>query len=146
MLTILLHGANGAMGRELRRLLETGFADCAAGPMVSRSGNGVFASFSEVREPVDVVLDFSFHAATESALSFALEHDLPIVIGTTGHTDVERKLIEKASEEDEYEENTMPTARNMCACGAVRMWNANFCSTATRQFVNRAAIWLYCAV
>ena len=98
MLTILLHGANGAMGRELRRLLETGFADCAAGPMVSRSGNGAFASFSEVREPSDVVLDFSFHSATESALSFALEHELPIVIGTTGHTDSERKLIEKASE------------------------------------------------
>ena len=90
MTRILLHGANGAMGRALRALLDAGFADCTAGPMVSRSGNGAFASFSEIRESADVVLDFSFHTATESALGFALEHGLPIVIGTTGHTQQER--------------------------------------------------------
>ena len=84
------------MGRALRALLDAGFADCTAGPMVSRSGNGAFASFSEVLEPADIVLDFSFHTATESALGFALEHGLPIVIGTTGHTQQER--IERSSE------------------------------------------------
>ena len=68
-------------------------------PMVSRSGNGAFASFSEIRESADVVLDFSFHTATESALGFALEHGLPIVIGTTGHTQQERARIERASEQ-----------------------------------------------
>ena len=98
MTKILLHGANGAMGRVLRALLDAGFADCTAGPMVSRSGNGAFASFSEIRESADVVLDFSFHTATESALGFALEHGLPIVIGTTGHTQQERARIERASE------------------------------------------------
>lgn len=66
--------------------------------MVSRSGNGAFASFSEVLEPADIVLDFSFHTATEGALDFALEHGLPIVIGTTGHTQQERARIERASE------------------------------------------------
>ena len=99
MTKILLHGANGAMGRALRAMLDAGFADCTAGPMVSRSGNGAFASFSEIRESADVVLDFSFHTATESALDFALEHDLPIVIGTTGHTQQERARIERASEQ-----------------------------------------------
>lgn len=99
MTKILLHGANGAMGRALRALLYAGFAGCTAGPMVSRSGNGAFASFSEVLEPADVVLDFSFHTATESALGFALEHGLPIVIGTTGHTQQERARIERASEQ-----------------------------------------------
>ena len=99
MTRILLHGANGAMGRALRALLDAGFADCTAGPMVSRSGNGAFASFSEVLEPADIVLDFSFHTATEGALDFALEHGLPIVIGTTGHTQRERARIERASEQ-----------------------------------------------
>ena len=99
MTKILLHGANGAMGRALRALLDAGFADCTAGPMVSRSGNGAFASFSEIRESADVVLDFSFHTATESALGFALEHGLPIVIGTTGHTQQERARIERASKQ-----------------------------------------------
>ena len=99
MTKILLHGANGAMGRVLRALLDAGFADCTAGPMVSRSGNGAFASFSEIRESADVVLDFSFHTATESALGFALEHGLPIVIGTTGHTQQECGRIERASEQ-----------------------------------------------
>ena len=99
MTRILLHGANGAMGRALRALLDAVMADCTAGPMVSRSGNGAFASFSEIRESADVVLDFSFHTATESALGFALEHGLPIVIGTTGHTQQERARIERASEQ-----------------------------------------------
>ena len=99
MTRILLHGANGAMGRALRALLDAGFADCTAGPMVSRSGNGAFASFSEVLEPADIVLDFSFHTATEGALDFALEHGLPIVIGTTGHTQQESARIERASEQ-----------------------------------------------
>ena len=67
--------------------------------MVSRSGNGAFASFSEIQESADVVLDFSFHTATESALGFALEHGLPIVIGTTGHTQQECARIERASEQ-----------------------------------------------
>ena len=49
MITILLHGANGAMGREVRRLLDDGFAGCTAGAMVSRSGNGAFTSFSVLR-------------------------------------------------------------------------------------------------
>ena len=87
------------MGRALRALLDAGFADCTAGPMVSRSGNGAFASFSEVLEPADIVLDFSFHTATEGALDFALEHGLPIVIGTTGHTQQECARIERASEQ-----------------------------------------------
>ena len=99
MITILLHGANGVMGREIRRLLEARFAGCAAGPMISRSGNGVFTSFSEILESADVMLDFTFHTATEEALRFALEYRLPIVIGTTGHTEQERRCIEKASEQ-----------------------------------------------
>ena len=50
-----------------------------------RSGNGAFASFSEIRNLPTSCSTFSFHTATESALGFALEHGLPIVIGTTGH-------------------------------------------------------------
>ncbi len=97
MIRILIHGANGAMGRAIVRLLEDGFEGCAAGPMVSRSGQGFYASIADVKEPADMVMDFSFHAATQSALRYASERGLPIVIGTTGHTDEELENIKKAS-------------------------------------------------
>ena len=57
------------MGRALRALLDAGFADCTAGPMVSRSGNGAFASFSEIRESADVVLDFPFTPRPKARLA-----------------------------------------------------------------------------
>lgn len=98
MIRVLLHGANGAMGRAIARLLEDGLEGCAPGPMVSRGGHGFYASIADVKKPADLVMDFSFHTATQSALRYASERGLPIVIGTTGHTEEELESIKKASE------------------------------------------------
>ena len=44
-----------------------------------------------------VVIDFSFHGAIKSILDFCTSKKLPLVIGTTAHTEEELKLIENAS-------------------------------------------------
>jgi 4-hydroxy-tetrahydrodipicolinate reductase len=45
---------------------------------------------------VDVVIDFSFHAATLSLAELSAKNGKPLIIGTTGHTDAEKNAIAKA--------------------------------------------------
>jgi 4-hydroxy-tetrahydrodipicolinate reductase len=45
---------------------------------------------------VDVVIDFSFHAATLSLAELSAKNSKPLIIGTTGHTDAEKAAIIKA--------------------------------------------------
>jgi 4-hydroxy-tetrahydrodipicolinate reductase len=45
---------------------------------------------------VDVVIDFSFHAATLSLAELSAKNSKPLIIGTTGHTDAEKSAITKA--------------------------------------------------
>lgn len=96
---VLVNGAAGAMGRELQKLLSAGYAGGeAAGLVDSRGEDGISTDFSQVTAAADVVVDFSFHTATKAALDYALAHGLPIVIGTTGHTETERQEILAAGE------------------------------------------------
>lgn len=98
MIKVLVHGANGAMGRTIQQLLDENYAGCVLGPKVSRSGGeGVHAGFDKVNEASDVILDFSFHGATLNALNYALHNKIPIVVGTTGHTDQEKEQIINAA-------------------------------------------------
>lgn len=97
---VLINGAMGAMGQSLQQLLRDGFAGGTMGPMVdTRGGDGVTRSFDRVTGSADVVLDFSFHTATDAAVRYALAHRLPLVVGTTGHTEDERSRILAAARE-----------------------------------------------
>jgi 4-hydroxy-tetrahydrodipicolinate reductase len=49
----------------------------------------------QVIERGDVVIDFSFHSVTPGIAALCAQHRKPIVIGTTGHSDVERAEILK---------------------------------------------------
>jgi 4-hydroxy-tetrahydrodipicolinate reductase len=56
----------------------------------------VYASCADVKEVVDVIIDFSFHAAIKDILSFATANRIPTVIATTGFTPEELQTIENA--------------------------------------------------
>ena len=67
---ILINGAAGAMGRELRQLLQAGYAGAEAAALVdARGGEGIYTGFSQVRAE-----------------------------GTTGHTEAERAHILAAAD------------------------------------------------
>lgn len=90
-LRILLNGARGRMGLAIQ----------AAAPkhdvsIVSACDQGDDAC--KELDKCDVVIDFSFHAATVPLLEAAVAKGKPFVIGTTGHTEAERAAIRKLTE------------------------------------------------
>lgn len=46
----------------------------------------------------DVLIDFSHHSAIRDVLAYATAQNLPVVIGTTGHTAEEKALITQAAQ------------------------------------------------
>ncbi len=57
----------------------------------------VYKNFDSVSEPVDVIVDFSYHGAVYSILDYATKNSVPVVLATTGYTDEELNIIEEAS-------------------------------------------------
>lgn len=45
----------------------------------------------------DAVIDFSIHSITPKIVSLAAQHNKPVIIGTTGHSDEERAIIMEAT-------------------------------------------------
>ena len=100
---IALHGACGRMCREIAVKLTCDERFEIAFGVDERLPEepfrfDVFKDFSRV-PPCDVVVDFSFHTATQNAVEYALKNRIPIVVATTGHSDAERQAIYSASEQ-----------------------------------------------
>ena len=58
----------------------------------------VFTSFDQCTAEADVIVDFSHNSLIEPLLAFAREHSMPAVLCTTGYSDAQLELIDKASE------------------------------------------------
>lgn len=101
MIRILLVGCNGKMGQIITRtcLYREGMSVVAGIDSVTKAGNSfpVYTETSQVKEAVDVIIDFSHPSALAAILEFAKEKSYPIVIATTGHSDDQKRLIEEAS-------------------------------------------------
>lgn len=54
-------------------------------------------SASDVLASLDVLIDFSVPCATLYYLDACLRHNVPMVIGTTGFSDIEKSIIQKAA-------------------------------------------------
>jgi len=101
---ILVSGLGGAMGREVARLAQSGYAGAELAGGVSPHGCGDFgvpcaADFDGAVTDVDCVVDFSHHSATAELLRFVRAHRLPLVLATTGHTEEEKAAIRAAADE-----------------------------------------------
>ena len=58
----------------------------------------VYPSISDVREHVDAIIDFTVPAALPEVLRFAQRKKLPLIIGTTGLSERDLRLIQTAAE------------------------------------------------
>jgi 4-hydroxy-tetrahydrodipicolinate reductase len=89
-LKILLNGAQGRMGLAISEIAAENDAiislACDAGDDPS---NGI--------AQCDAVIDFSFHEVTPAIATLAAAHNVPLIIGTTGHTTEERAAILEAT-------------------------------------------------
>ncbi len=87
-------GANGAMGKLIQQRLEGHVAG-----LVSIDGlGGVPRSFEELGDvQPEVVVDFSHHSAAPAVAEYAVKNRCAMVVGTTAHTEEEKKAIYAAA-------------------------------------------------
>ena len=57
----------------------------------------IYQSIGEVTEKADCIIDFSHHSATKELCDYAVNHKLPLVIATTGHTEEENAMVSEAA-------------------------------------------------
>ncbi|MDD4547048.1 MAG: 4-hydroxy-tetrahydrodipicolinate reductase [Oscillospiraceae bacterium] len=102
MTRIILSGCNGKMGRVITTCVAER-CDCkiVAGFDMNterHSGYPIYANPSNCQIDADVIIDFSHPSALSGVMAYALEHNLPIVIATTGLTDTQIEDINEMSE------------------------------------------------
>lgn len=101
MINILLSGACGRMGQAISALcadfenlnISCGF-DAFTGIDTQYP---VYDDFEKIKEPVDVIIDFSNPSNTERLLAYAKKNNIPCIVATTGLSLEQRELLLKTS-------------------------------------------------
>ena len=103
MTKILLTGCNGRMGKVITDLAKADpEVEIAAGIDVAGEPCGaypVYGSFRDVKEAVDVIIDFSSPKAFDRMMDYALEHRIPVVVCTTGLSEEQIRRLEEDSKQ-----------------------------------------------
>ena len=86
---ILITGISGRMGQAVKQAVELN-PETEVG-----STHDVGQDIAAAMQAADIAIDFSFHGFTPELLATAVAQGKPLVIGTTGHTAEERKLLPK---------------------------------------------------
>ena len=90
-LKLLLNGARGRMGIAIAAIAENHNAEIVSACDV---GDDPHAKI----DTCEAIIEFSFHEVTLSIAELAVEKNIPLVIGTTGHTAEEKAAILSAVE------------------------------------------------
>ncbi|HBM75943.1 MAG TPA: 4-hydroxy-tetrahydrodipicolinate reductase [Clostridiaceae bacterium] len=104
MMNILLNGCNGRMGRVITNLAkDDGDIKIAAGvdtmPGKQKNDYPTYGTLDDVKESIDVIVDFSNIKGLPLLLKYGVSKSIPIVICTTGQSAKDREMIESASTE-----------------------------------------------
>ena len=98
MVNILICGAGGKMGATLLELLKgESQAKAVCGVDIHAPENvhiPIYKTFGEVKEKVDVIIDFSSPAVLLSELDWAVKNSVPVVLGSTGFSDEQLQYID----------------------------------------------------
>ena len=101
MIRAILCGASGKMGGFVASAAESD-NDISIVAGIDKVNNGekfpVFSSFSDINVDADIIIDFFFFFLLDSMLNYALAHNMPLVIATTGYSEEQTEKIKKASE------------------------------------------------
>ena len=103
MIKILLNGANGKMGSEVIQAVKS-VENCeivCGFDQEENTTNGfpVYKTIEDIKENVDVIIDFSVPVATFEILKYARQNKTPIVIATTGFSKEQIEEIQEVSKE-----------------------------------------------
>ena len=94
MINILLNGCNGNMGKAMINYVNT-LPDFNILYGIDKDNTDLF---HQITKKPDVIIDFSTVSATFTALNYAIENLIPIVIATTGFSSTDNKKIDEFSE------------------------------------------------
>lgn len=99
MVKILLNGINGRMGKAIKNIsVQYDNLNIVCGvdhKNIENSDIPIYTDINNVKEDVDVIIDFSHPNSLNSILEFATKNNVGIVLCTTGHTP---EQIEKVKE------------------------------------------------
>lgn len=100
MIKVAVCGASGKMGANIIELLNGDSQAeyfCGVDPRGGGNGVPVYACFDKIQAKPDVIIDFSSPAVLKEELAYAVKHQVPTVIGSTGFTPEQLKKIDEAS-------------------------------------------------
>ncbi len=102
MTRIIINGCNGMMGKTIAAIAkEDADTTVAAGIDIASDDRNEYPVFSEISKcnaEADVLIDFSIAGALDGLLRYAEEKKMPLVLCTTGYSEVQIEKIQKASE------------------------------------------------
>ena len=92
MIKVILSGCGGRMGKAVAAAVGNE-ARIVAGvdvnaASIDASDFPIYESITEFSDKADVIVDFSHHSALPSLLDYAKAMKTPVVVATTGHTDL----------------------------------------------------------
>lgn len=98
---VLVSGMTGHMGRILSDMIRND-KDLTLACGVDKNDNQdkkekCYKSFADVKDDIDIIVDFSHHSLTNELVDFAIKNNKPVVIATTGQTEEEKNKISEAS-------------------------------------------------
>lgn len=102
VMKVLLHGCNGRMGQTLTKIISN-LNDvevvCGVDKDTAKFNNPypVYSSLNEVKEKVDVLIDFSNHVCLDSILEYGKKNNVALVICTTGFSEEEKAKMQESS-------------------------------------------------
>lgn len=101
MINILLSGANGKMGQAVTRVAAESDSACiVAGFDINTAQSStypVYDNIDDIKEKIDVIIDFSHPSMLDNILNFAVANSIPAVICTTGLSKEQISRIEYES-------------------------------------------------
>ena len=96
MTNVLINGINGKMGQEILKE-STNFKNIkiVAGIDQIKGNNSipVYNNYKDIKETIDLIIDFSLPEGTLNILEYANNNNIPIVIGTTGFNKEQQNII-----------------------------------------------------
>ncbi len=103
MVTIIMHGCNGAMGQVISSLVEKDEeARIVAGIDLNqeeRNGYPVFKSLEECNVEADVIIDFASAKAVDGLLDYCRKTHKPVVLCTTGLSEEQIEKVKETAKE-----------------------------------------------
>jgi 4-hydroxy-tetrahydrodipicolinate reductase len=97
MVNVLISGANGRMGKKVFEAAATSDkVNAICGVDLSQSLSPdfpIYASFNDVKEKVEVVVDFSAPANLDNILNFCLKNKVGAVLCATGYSEGDVKRL-----------------------------------------------------